>query len=1112
MHGIRRYTNGFTGKVFSTLIILWLATNFFGQVVQGQINPELGQLPVVNYTSKSYKASPQNWAIAQAPNGLMYFGNNEGVLVYDGKQWDHIPTFNESAVRALDIGPQGKVYVGGVGDFGFISSDAHGKLVYVSLQRKFNLKEEDVEDVYNVNAFEDRVYYMTNRNIYCYNGKSLRVWESKSLFQSAYNIDGKYIVNQLSLGLCELDGDSLNPISKVNDFKGKRIYDIVSYSSDDMMVLTEKSGISQFFLNAHSGGRNEEYLIKVNSETKDFSPNNGLFLQDHILSIGTWGYGLLLVDKEGDIVQRLNSDFGLNDDVINDQFMDKDGNLWLATSNGISRVTLNPGISGYSDLANVNETVEAITEFNGNIFLATHTGLYYMDANSKSGEFQKIPGLDEECWGLQTFNYGDYECLLIAENNAVYSLDENFKLTRLVDCYPWTFHLFESDPSYVFVGLDDGLIFLQYRNGNWQVNEKIPGIERAIYSIAEPKKNELWLGSPNIATRVKLEWMKSTGAFRCIIEEFGEENDLPNGDVVMEVMGDQFLTGTSEGIFKYNRESGKFEKLNQFSDAMEGRNFQVHRLRHQEGGKLWMSAYYNSHFYMGYFDLSKSPIVWVENALKPLSSEVYHAWYSSDDEITWFGGPNGLYRYKDPGLTHKKNADYQVLIRNVVLNNDSIHYFGNSGTADYADSNDYGKSRSILPFEFNSLIFEFASQFHKYPEYNQYSYNLEGFTEHWSEWKPESKAVFTNLHEGYYKFRVKARNTYGQESEMAEFSFKIDPPWYRTWWAYFIYLALASLMVYLIVSIYTRNLKEIIREKTSEVVAQKDEIEKQKNEVEKQRFELEVKNADITSSINYAQRLQRAILPEDKLIKEYLQDSFVLYKPKDIVSGDFYWLGHVNGESGRDLTLFAAVDCTGHGVPGAFVSVVANGGLNRAVKEYGLIEPASILEKLNEIVVETLSKGENELRDGMDISLCSFDFERMEMEFAGANNSAYLVRRNVSQMDLGLNGTGRYHKSDLVEIRPNKQPVGYYEFKEAFVNNKIKIQKGDVIYLFSDGYADQFGGPRGKKYNYPRFKDFLTSIAHKPMEEQKHLIDIEFETWRGKEDQVDDIIVAGIRV
>jgi len=431
---------------------------------------------------------------------------------------------------------------------------------------------------------------------------------------------------------------------------------------------------------------------------------------------------------------------------------------------------------------------------------------------------------------------------------------------------------------------------------------------------------------------------------------------------------------------------------------------------------------------------------------------------------------------------------------------------------DYGDSLIPTMERITYSYDFNSFSFTFSSHYYKYPKLNQFSYKLEGFSDKWSEWNSDPKAVFTNLREGYYKFLVKSRNAYEQESSVAEYLFKISAPWYRAWWAYFMYLVLATILVYSIVSMYTQQLKDIISQKTAEVVAQKDEIEKQKDEVELQRHELQVKNTDITSSINYARRLQEAILPEDALIKKHLREAFILYKPKDIVSGDFYWLDHVNGATGHDVTLFAAVDCTGHGVPGAIVSVVGNGGLNRAVNEFGLVEPAMILEKLNEIVVETLSKGDAEVRDGMDISLCSFDFEKMEMQFAGANNSVYLVRKNVVDAELGLNGSGKFYKQDLVELRPNKQPVGYYEYRKDFVNNTLSLQKDDVIYLFSDGFADQFGGPRGKKYNYPRFKDFLISISDKPMEEQKQLVDQEFENWKGKEDQIDDVIVAGIKI
>ena len=423
-------------------------------------------------------------------------------------------------------------------------------------------------------------------------------------------------------------------------------------------------------------------------------------------------------------------------------------------------------------------------------------------------------------------------------------------------------------------------------------------------------------------------------------------------------------------------------------------------------------------------------------------------------------------------------------------------------------SNDIPKLR----YQYNSLSFEFSAQYHYKSDQNVYSYFLTGFDEKWTDWSPETKAMYTNLPEGKYTFKVKAKNVYGQISNISEYSFVIKAPWYRTVWAYMLYVFVGLLIFWELLLLYTRRLKRIIKLRTAEVVAQKEQIIEQKNEVEEQRKQLEYKNESITASINYARRLQRAILPEENLLQEHLKDYFILYKPKDIVSGDFYWVDHLNGIPGRDISLFAAVDCTGHGVPGAFVSVVGNSSLNRAVKEFGLSKPSEILEKLNELVVETLSKGDEEVQDGMDISLCAIDYNKMILQFAGAHNSAYLVRQALDPEEVGLNGNGNYFSDNLVEIKANKQPVGFFEYREAFQNNEIKLKKGDCIYLFSDGFADQFGGPKGKKYNYYRFKEFLSNIHKFPMNKQKRLLDEEFENWRGEEEQIDDVIVFGVRV
>ena len=278
-----------------------------------------------------------------------------------------------------------------------------------------------------------------------------------------------------------------------------------------------------------------------------------------------------------------------------------------------------------------------------------------------------------------------------------------------------------------------------------------------------------------------------------------------------------------------------------------------------------------------------------------------------------------------------------------------------------------------------------------------------------------------------------------------------------------------------------------VLERTEEVVRQKEEIET-KNQ------ELEVLYKHVTDSIKYAKRIQEAILPPDSLVKRLLPNSFVLYKPKDIVSGDFYWVDEKNGK-----TMYAAVDCTGHGVPGAFMSIVGYNLLKHVVDNNNFTTPSLILDGLNDGVSETLHHGQEDAyaKDGMDLSLCTIDFKTLELQYSGAFNPLFIIR-----------------DSELFQIKADKFPVGYFlgEQKRKFKNHIIQLEKGDCIYIFSDGYVDQFGGPNGKKFMAKNFRDLLLDVHKEPIFLQKEILNRTFEEWRGNQEQVDDILIIGVKV
>jgi len=282
-----------------------------------------------------------------------------------------------------------------------------------------------------------------------------------------------------------------------------------------------------------------------------------------------------------------------------------------------------------------------------------------------------------------------------------------------------------------------------------------------------------------------------------------------------------------------------------------------------------------------------------------------------------------------------------------------------------------------------------------------------------------------------------------------------------------------------------RVLEQKVNERTEEVVRQKEEVERQSRKV----VEL-YKN--VTDSIRYAKRLQDSILPPERRIRELLPDSFVYYRPKDIVSGDFYWVDRVDGRIS-----FAAVDCTGHGVPGAFMSLIGHNGLNQAVRERGSGRPSEILKVLNKLAFNALHKDRDEylVRDGMDMALCNYDPDRRVLEYAGANSPLYVVR-----------------DGEVLKFQPDKRPIGSFELEgQDFTDHRILLEQGDMVYIFSDGYADQFGGPKGKKFLYKRFRDLLVEVSRYPAERQSGMLEEAFRGWRGVHEQVDDILVIGMR-
>jgi tetratricopeptide (TPR) repeat protein len=306
---------------------------------------------------------------------------------------------------------------------------------------------------------------------------------------------------------------------------------------------------------------------------------------------------------------------------------------------------------------------------------------------------------------------------------------------------------------------------------------------------------------------------------------------------------------------------------------------------------------------------------------------------------------------------------------------------------------------------------------------------------------------------------------------------------------------IAGLVLILVFAVFMYNRFRLTRKQKETITQQKELVEQKRLETEAQKHVIEEKQKEIIESISYAKRLQEAILPPQDFVNKHIPGNFILYKPKDIVAGDFYW-----AESVGDLFFIAAADSTGHGVPGAMVSVVCSNALNRAVKEFSETETGKILDKTRELVQETFEKSESEVKDGMDISLLCIDKKNKLVCWSGANNSLWYIQNS----DGAAPG--------LTEVKPDKQPIGKTYHPKPFTTHTIACDQSTIFYLFTDGYADQFGGPDRKKFKHKPFKELLLSVHALPLQEQAAVINSKFESWKGGLEQVDDVCVIGIRL
>jgi serine phosphatase RsbU (regulator of sigma subunit)/ligand-binding sensor domain-containing protein len=1267
---------------------LFLAKPLFAQELKYFGSPFITQ-----YLPKDYDGSAQNWAITQDARGLMYVGNTGGLLEFDGVNWRKYAVSNSSVIRSIAIDSTGNIWVGASDEFGWFAPDSLGDLTYHSLAEKLPDSIQNFADIWQTVVAPTGVYFFSRRKLFQWHKGKLTVTNTGVQASFSHKASNQLFVwsRDRTKALCLLQDTTLTPLLSDEDilrigvgFKG-----ISEYQDGKLLICTGGNGFFIYDIKSKTISQ-PELDPKI---TAYFTQNRAYSMckiNDDSYAVGTIKGGILVFNAKFELIDVVNTMRGLQSNSVYILFTDQNEDLWSGHPNGLARIELSNPLRAFGEKQNMNSFGIDAVNFEGEKYVGTMNGCYVLDKHELSikddnQKFSNIPNINS-CWELEIHQ----NKLLIGGNNGLSqivnrSAKQIFDLERKSVFSMITSKRF---PNHVFVGYQDAFVAVELvKQGNSEylaVKDTIhfPNIVGEVRTITQDENGNVWLGKASNGA-VFIQFAGDSDISDYEIHYLDEKNDLPSdGRVEVVTFNDKLTFVTGKGIYKQVDETQAISTETRFErDVFWKSNSKYDSIRYKEFFKLADNSYIITGDLNAFLRKENDSLVINRVPFTKINKDLANLLI--EENYINVCAISSFYTYSLTKDSLRTDRPYNALIRKVAIGQDSLifngSYYKNEGE-DLVLTQTQGENQTpTLDYTDNSIKFYFSATFYDTFEELEYSYVLEGFNEKWSAWSKETRATFTNVPEGEYTFKVKAKNFYGVESTIATYQFEVLAPWYRTFFAYAGYLLLLAGFMWLVVRLNSQRLikekiklENIVIERTAELHQQNEEVMVQaeslieannkleesytnvqllseigqkitkklsvediidtvyehvnqlmdaevfaigvvstdetkidfygtreseqtlpyyfdeldnnnklsvycyKNfetimlkdydveikkyliqpgettagestnsliylplgtvekkigvitaqsfsqnaytayhlnilrniaiyteialenasayqQISKQRDEITNQHHHIKSSVSYASTIQNAILPSQKHL-DRLFDNFIIYRPKDIVSGDFYWLSEIENK-----IFVAAVDCTGHGVPGAFMSMIGSRLLSEIVNEKKIWETDVILEALNTGVRKALRQEQTDNTDGMDICLCKIEKNDLgaEISFTGAKSPLFIYQND---------------KADLLRIRGDKKAIGGHHFQTlSFTQSKVSLKKGDTIYLTTDGFVDQNNKER-KKITTLGLMTLLKKGHDKPLATQKEFLETELGTWQGKEYQRDDITILGIKI
>ena len=766
-----------------------------------------------NYSAEDYDHYPQNWAIAQAENGILYVANNAGILEYDGVTWRYIEVPNLT-VRSLAIDKTGTVYIGGVGEIGFLAPDSTGTLKFKSLTGHLPEKHKEFSTIMKTYVSGKGVYFQASKFLARWDSKEMKVWEPMKRYLLSFVCQGKLFIRSQNVGLLEMVDDSLKLVPEGEKFASTSIFMMVPYDSNCLLIGT---GTGRFFL--YNGAAILSFPTKVEEYLKENELYHGIRLTSGDFAMATHRGGLVVMTPHGHLKHIFDKTSGLPDNNVNYVFEDNLRNLWLCLNEGISKIEYASPISIHDERSNLSGLVLSVARYHNDLYAGTTTGLYHLESPYK---FVQVPGISVYCRDL--LPAGD--SLLAATNGGVFQVDTETGTKRKI-IGDRSFVLFRSRhySRRTWCGTHNGLTALIRENGRWENEYRFDTIDQPILSIVEGHNGNVWLGTQ---TGSVYRVGSPVDILNPSITHYNGSHGLPGGEIYVGAAAGHVLFATGKGIYRFDGKTGKFIPDGTLGADFAGGKRPVFRIVEDKNKNIWFHS--ESRNYLAeqtpegsyltntIIPLRRIPTTFQVNALYP----------DPDGKIVWFATNEGLIRY-DTTVEKNYRQNFQTIVRKIFVNEKLIFDGFNNKTG-----NAVNETFPIFDYKDRNLRFEFAAPFFEAETETRYHCFMDGYDENWSPMNKDTKMNYTNLDAGLYTFRVKAKNVYGQFGDEDVFRFKVLPPWYETWLAYIFYGIGFIFLIFFVVKWRSRRLvhekeklEQTVLERTKEINEKNQQLETQ---------------------------------------------------------------------------------------------------------------------------------------------------------------------------------------------------------------------------------------------------------------------------------------------